>query len=98
MPVLGTFPKQPADVQDFDIDYGEFCAGFTPADTLDSATAPVVTADAGITVLQVTRSGNVVKVWLSGGVSGNTYKVTCRATTIGQRVKEVEIKVKVKED
>lgn len=96
MPVLGTFPKQPADVQDYDIDYSEYCAGFTPADTLTGT--PVVTADPGITVASTTRVGNVVKVFLSGGTSGVTYKVTCRATTTGGRVKEVEIKVKVKED
>lgn len=96
MPILATFTKQPADVQDYDIDYSEYCNGFTPADTLLGT--PVVTADAGITVASVARNGNVVKVWLQGGVTGTTYKVTCQATTTGQRVKEVEIKVKVKED
>lgn len=96
MPVLATFTKQPADVQDYDIDYSEYCGSFAPADTL--AGDPVVTTDPGITVDSVSRVGSVVKVFLSGGTTGTTYKVTCRATTTGQRVKEVEIKIKVKED
>lgn len=96
MPVLATFTKQPADVQDYDIDYSEYCASFTPADTVLGT--PVVTADPGITVVNTACIDNVVKVFLSGGTTGTTYKVTCRATTTGQRVKEVEIKIKVKED
>jgi Fe-S cluster assembly iron-binding protein IscA len=39
-----------------------------------------------------------VKVWVyAGGTSGVTYKVTVLATTNDSRVKEAELKVKIKE-
>lgn len=96
MPILATFTKQPADVQDYDIDYTDYCGSFEPPDSL--LNSPVVTADVGITIDSVAVSTNVVKVWLRGGTTGTTYKITCRASTVGGRTREVEIKVKVKED
>ena len=94
MPILATFPKQPADVQDYDVDYADYLNELG-GDTLVSA---VVTADVGVTVDSHSIIGTAVKVWVSGGTTGRTYKVTIRATTAFGRVKEVEIRVKVKED
>lgn len=95
MTILATFVKQPADRQDFDIDYTEWLAGL--ADTAPGPTGLVVTVDAGITVLASTLNAGVAKVWLSGGTDGASYKVTTTVTTVGNRVKQAEIKVKVKE-
>jgi hypothetical protein len=39
----------------------------------------------------------VAKVYTSGGTDGVTYKITATVTTTGGRVKQAEIKVKVKE-
>jgi len=39
----------------------------------------------------------VAKVWLSGGTTGTTYKITATLTTTGGRIKQHEILVKVKE-
>lgn len=97
MPVLGSFVKQPNDIQDFDVDFAEYLAGFDPVDTLVGS--PTVTADAGVTLSPpASRNGSVVKVWVAGGTSGTTYKVTILCQTTGGRRKEVEFKVKVKED
>lgn len=96
MPILAKYPKQPADVQDYDVDFSDYCNGFTPPDTLFSQ---VVTAEPGITLSPApSRAGNVVKVWVTGGTSGVSYKVTVLATTNAGRKKEVEFVVKVKED
>jgi hypothetical protein len=92
MSILATFTKQPADVQDYDIDYSEWLAGFS--DTGSSAT---VTVDTGITLNMYTLLNGVVKVWLAGGTSGETYKVTTTLTTSGGRTKQAEIRIKVKE-
>lgn len=96
--------KQPADVQDFDADFSAFLNDL--GDTGESAT--VVVAD-GITLdthTLITSTADhevsgivdgVVKVWLSGGTTGNTYKVTVTLTTTGGRVRQYEFNCKVKE-
>lgn len=95
MTILAKFQKQPADVQDFDINYTEWLAAL-----MDSAPGPEgqsVLAEPGITILASVLSDGVVKVWTSGGVDGATYKITATVTTDGGRIKQAEIKVKVKE-
>ena len=92
MAVLGTFTKQPAEVQDYDIDFSEWLAAFP-----DTAVSHAVTADAGITLGATTLAAGVVKVWLSGGLTGTSYKITATITTAGGGTKEDEIKIKVKE-
>ena len=90
--ILGTYTKQPADVLDYDVDYAEFLNG---TDTLASKT--VTATPTGINVDSSTIVGTRVKVWLSGGTNGVTYKVTVTATTGDGRVKQDEFKVKVKD-
>lgn len=92
MAILSTFEKQPSEIQDYDIDFSEWLAAFP-----DTATDYTVTVDAGITKGDTSMTGGVVKVWLSDGTSGTTYKVAAKITTAGGRVKEDEIKIKVKE-
>ena len=95
MSILAKFQKQPADVQDFDIDFSEWLAAMD-----DSAPGPdglAVVAESGITVLAWTLRDGVVKVWTAGGTDGTTYKITATVTTQGSRVKQAEIKIKVKE-
>jgi hypothetical protein len=94
MTVLAKFEKQPNEVQDFDIDFSEYLTGLS-----DYGISKVVTADIGLTILASTLlfSGTVVKVFTSGGTDGVTYKITVTLTTNGGRVKQAEIKVKVKE-
>lgn len=92
MPILETFQKQPADVQDYDIDFSEYLSALT-----DTAASAVVEAEPGITVVNHLIIGTRVKVWLSGGTSGVRYKVTVRLTTTGGRTKEVEIRLVVRE-
>ena len=93
MPILETFRKQPADVQDYDIDFSPWLVGFG-----DTGTTLNVVAEPGITLDSSSFAAGVAKVWLSGGTDGTNYKITARLTTINGRVKEVEIRVRVKED
>ena len=95
MSILAKFEKQPADVQDFDIDFTEWLTGM-----VDEAPGPfglVVVADPGITINLTRLLNGVVKVYTSGGADGVTYKITATVTTLGNRTKQAEIKVKVKE-
>lgn len=92
MTTLARFNKQPADIQDYDIDFNEWLTGFS-----DTGASHTVTVDTGITKVSSTLIAGVVKVWLSGGVDGNNYKVTATLTTTGGRIKQAEITIKVKE-
>jgi hypothetical protein len=92
MTILATFTKQPADVQDYDVDYSDWLAGFS-----DTGASATVAVESGITLNLYTLASGVVKVWLSGGADGSTYKITTTLTTTGGRTKQAEIRIKVKE-
>ena len=95
MTVLAKFEKQPVDVQDFDIDFSEWLIGMS--DTAPGPAGATVFADTGLSIVSVSLTDGVVKVWTSGGTDGVTYKITTTLVTIGGRTKQAEIKVKVKE-
>lgn len=90
--ILEKWTKQPGETLDFDISFADWLTA--RADTIVSHT---VTVDAGLTRELSTAIDGVVKVWLSGGTDGQTYKVTVTVTTVGGRVKAAEIAIKVKE-
>ena len=91
--ILGTFTKQPNEVQDYDIDFNEYLASMGG----DSIVGHTVLATDGITVQSSLVINGVVKIFLAGGVDGGRYAITARVTTNGGRVREGEIVVRVKE-
>ena len=85
--------KDPSAVLDYVWDWTAWLALIT--DTINTKTiyptAPIVEVSSSII-------GNVkVSAFLSGGVAGNTYPVTCRIVTVGGRTDERTIYLKVKE-
>ena len=92
MSILATFQKQPADVQDYDINFTPYLDS-----QYDTAHSHEVTADSGITITSSLSYG-VVKVWVSGGQDGQTYKISATLTTTEGRVKQGDIAIVVKED
>lgn len=96
MPILEKYQKQPGEVLDYDIDFSTaYLSGL--GDTAPGPAGLEVTAEPGITVDYAELINGRVKVWLSGGTDGVTYKVTATITTLGGRTKQAEIAVKVKE-
>jgi hypothetical protein len=89
--IIGRPIKQPADVQDYDIDFSQW---LPIGDSLVSAT---VSTPTGITLDVFYVTSPIVKIWVSGGVAGNSYKFQIIGTTDFGRVKETELVVKVKE-
>jgi hypothetical protein len=85
------YTKQPGDKLDYDIDFNEWLSSG------DSLASVNVTADTGITIVNSTIVVSMVKVWLSGGNDGETYKITVKVTTDEGRIKEQEFRIKVKE-
>lgn len=92
MTVLATFIKQPADVQDYDIDFSKYLDAIE-----DTPASYIATADDGLNIDSSLIVDKRVKVWISGGTSGTVYKITVTLDTLGGRTKQVEIKIKVKE-
>ncbi len=88
---LQKFTKQPNDVLDYDIDFSDWLVS---GDEVESVT---VTAETGITVDSTNITSEIVKIWLSGGTDGSSYKVTALAVTEGGRTKEKEFIIKIKE-
>ncbi|MFN9291054.1 MAG: hypothetical protein ACK6EB_23535 [Planctomyces sp.] len=92
MGVLGKFSKQPVEVQDYDIDFNEYLTSQS-----DTASSFVVAADPGVTIASSSLVAGVVKVFVSGGLDGEQYKISATVTTTGGRVKQADILIKVKE-
>lgn len=90
--ILGKFNKQPVEVQDYDIDFTEYLEFHN-----DAALSHAAVAETGLTVETSVLVDGVVKVFVSGGTDGSSYKVSATITTLGGRVKQGDILVKVKE-
>lgn len=92
--ILGTFIKQPADTMDYDINYSEW---LTFNDNVQEAAILIEGSDS--TLIKVSHFINdpVIKIWLSGGTAGITYKVTCTMTSADGRIRQDEFKMKIKE-
>jgi hypothetical protein len=98
--ILMKYDKQPADVKDYDTDYTDW---MPTGDAISTYSASVVcltdTTETSPTLLVDSQEATslVLKTWLSGGTSGQTYKVTVTITTTGGRTDQAEFKVKVKD-
>lgn len=94
--ILGTYIKQPSDRLDYDIDYTEW---LTSGDTVISATVVIdITETSGLTIdTPIISGGVIVKLWVNDGVNGRTYKATVTATTDQGRIKQDEVRFKVKD-
>ena len=99
MSVLKKFIKQPVDRLDYDIDYSKW---LTDPDHLVSTNVVIdqgeTPEDGDPLVLEaVVVEPTFIKLWISGGTAGITYKLSCTTTTDKDRVKQDEIKIRVKD-
>jgi len=103
MAIVAKVKHQPNDVQDFDIDFGEW---FPEGDMITWATVTSEPAMPTPNTTAIDPTKRIVKVWVyAGGVSATDYKLTIKATTTDTgltssaplRVKEAELIVKVRE-
>lgn len=104
---MKTFTKQPGDVLDYDVDMSDWFAGI-PGDDIqsvavsistDTESAPTLVAGPLPHPAVVLMGATPVsfKVWLGGGANYVDYTVNCLVRTEQDRVKEVEFKVKVRD-
>ena len=90
--MLGAKRKQPGDNLDYDIDFTDW---LVDGDSL--VTASAVADDNSITIGTVQVIPPLVKVWLSGGEAGMSYKINVTVSTAEGRVKEVAFNLRVAE-
>ena len=107
---MRTFRRQPLELLPYDIDFTEWLAPLL-TDAFESAQVTVTGAIGGdvsditvedVILLSEDQAGTTIpvariKVWLSGGVDGATYKITARCDTDGGRRKEVDFRLKIVE-
>lgn len=91
--MLATIIKQPADHLDYDVDYGRWLPDGDAVTMAEIAVEPA--GDLVIESVQITD--RIVKVWVSGGEDGATYKITVTASTSWGRIKETEFRIRVRE-
>lgn len=95
MALIATFEKQPADVLDYDIDYATWLPDNDAIASVSTAVTPAGGMEVDLTL--VIENNTRVKLWVSGGVTGTTYKVEVTVTTDDGRVKQDEVRFRVKE-
>lgn len=88
-----TLSKQPVDQLDYDVSFDKW---LPDGDTITSGNA-VLDKTGELVIDSISITDQVIKVWMSGGVSGTTYKITVTAATTGGRIKETEFRLRVKE-
>lgn len=91
---MATKRKQPYEVLDFDID---FTKRMPDGDSLVAVQATVQGIDESLTVERTTFDGPIAKVYLAGGTSSVTYKVTVMVVTADGRALEYEFNIFVKD-
>lgn len=97
MSILQKYKKQPIDRLDYDFDYSlwlavddEIISAATKIENLNSTAS-----ETPVVIDSTVMLPRFVKIWLSGGVAGDLFKVSCTITTSRNRVKQDEIKIKV---
>jgi hypothetical protein len=92
--ILGRMVKQSGETLDYDVDYTDWFENRT-----DDAASHTATAETGITVVTSSLASQIVRVVLSGGTDGETYKITVRVTTNAATpiIKEADFTVRIKD-
>ncbi len=97
MAVLATWTAQSSDTLDYNIDYTEWIEDDDAPASAEAAALLEGVETANITVENVEVLGKVVRVWLSGGVSGETYTIEVTTTTQFGRIKQDEFRIKMRD-
>ena len=93
MSIIGGALQQPTENLDYDIRYGEFLNDNDTISSVDVVVLPDTDLQATGQIADDTR----VKVWVSGGTSGQTYKIEVTIQTQGGRRKQDEFEVYIEE-
>lgn len=91
-PAKPTIEKDPDAVLDYSFDFGPW---LTPlSDAIQSA---VFILDSPLVNETEAVAATTAVVWVSGGVAGQTHRVTCRITTVAGRIDDRSVFLKIRE-
>ena len=94
---LKRFDKQPAEVKDFDVTFGDALDAYSDeARALDPVEIGPVPTGITLDTVEWVASTRTMKFWVSGGVEGR-YTLTAWLHTSGGRRWEADIQIAVKE-
>ena len=100
MPLLGTTTKQPSEIENYSIFYGNdldagetFTVQSVTLVALDGSTTGLPTIEAFLADTQSQQ----VRISIAGGTAGVVYKVTTKILTDSGRLLEDEFKLKIRE-
>lgn len=88
--MLGTVRKRDRDLLDYDVTFERWMYE-------DDAITDASASASGVTVERIVIESPIVKVWISGGLAGNTVPVVVTATTAKGRIKEVSFHLRITE-
>ena len=91
--IIGMAQKQPAEYLDYNVDFTEWM----PQDDQIASATVAVSPEGELTADTISIMTPIVKFWPAGGVAGKTSKLTVKITTEGGRIKEDELKIRVRE-
>ncbi len=89
---MSEFIKDPNAVLDYQWNWSEW---LVPADSIVAATVTTNSDDLSVNTVNVV--GSIVTAWLSGGVAGVNYRVTCRVESADGRIDDRSISLRVRE-
>lgn len=98
------FQKDPQAVSDYKFDFASFSNGTGPSDWLSSGetilTQSVSVDDVSLSIdsATITDADTSITVWLSGGVAGRVYMLTCHITTSLGRATDQTLFIQVLEN
>lgn len=92
--ILGRRIKQSGETLDYDVSFEDWFENRS-----DAPASHTAAAETGLTLVTSSMTGNVVRVVVSGGTNGETYKVTVVLTTNAATpiIKEAEFTVRIKD-
>ena len=92
---MALYPKDPASNVDFSIDWSSWLQS---GETIASANWSVEpSGDASLSLGAQTSGSTVTSVFVSGGVAGHRYRLTCLATSSEGRAAERSITLRIME-
>lgn len=97
MAILETFDKQPGETKGWPISFAKYLAHTGDTARADNPVESLV--QDGITLVAAVwvEDGDYIKFFVSGGVSGKSYKLTFWLNTAGGERLEADVRVKVKD-
>lgn len=90
-------PKDPDSVVDYGLDWTPRLSGDTIADSEWIIEEAIIEEEASIEIESEEFSATAAMIWLSGGAAGEKHIITNRVTTVGGRIFDQSVQLRIKD-